>query len=631
MALQLGLLPMEVLDEILVKLDIQSLLALLKYHPPLERAIDPWLFNETNIRETMVVACKLGDEAVIRRALAHKADPSLSGLTIGETDPRSFTTSNLLLTLDRGHPECFTLLIDAGATMEGASLKLRQRFFRHLVRPGNRELLRTYVHSRASFQSFTEGRETKDDFTLANVIMANVSIDIVRTMLDLGAGPNQLTYVGRSIKLSPLSAAIKMNNEPVFDLLIERGASVNAHPVQHIYDHVGAYPYSRPSHIPIFAAAEAMGDCETSLLPKCLQMGADINTVSFHLPGAGWYLIETTTPLLTYIDSTLAASRFKESEAVAKAIEGLALLLRCGASLKKPQRFSMTGHICRSDIGELWIIMCLLAKYRVSTLCDPVFFGMIKYLVEKICRPDQFDYIPEFVDSVRCRFDLSFRRPAAVVFPKWFEILGLMIKHALPPDRPTAKDELLRSLILQLAFMFDMRMWKEMLTSTIGLLLNAGASLNTPLGPNNDTVLHEICRMDPVPKNIYNPAYFRQQCWACALCRGPGRCGHLRAILELFKYLLDKGADPQMRDRDGRTPLQVLEFYSSARFENLQAKFSSTVPLDHRSEAVEAIGVVLNGGAVAWTPDPEDEIRWDQGYNCHLRHREDERLPYRYI
>lgn len=631
MALQLGLLPMEVLDDILVKLDAKTMLALLEFHPPLQRAIDHWIFKESNIKETMVLACKDGDEALIRRALAHDADPSLSGLSIGTTNPRTFPTSNLLLTLHRKHSNCFTLLLEAGANVDGIHRNQQRQFFRLLVRPDNQELLRTYVQSRASFQPVTEGRKIKYDFTLVDAILGKVPIDIISAMLDRGADPDQLTYVGQQTKLSPLSAAIKLNNEPVFDMLIEKGANIHGPPVEVIWNTPHAYPYSRSSQVPIFAAVETIGHFETSLLQKCVQLGADINATSWVLPQTDWNYADTTTPLLTYIKIILGGSQFKKPEEAAKAIEGLALMMKCGASLKTPHPIPTTFHIGKANIGELWIVAYLLIKHGVSRLCDPVFFRTIKFLAENACRADNFDYIPDFFHSVSPRFNLTPERPAALVFPKWNEILALVIKQALPPDRPIAKDELLKSLILQLAFMFDMRMWKELLTSTIEHLLESGASLNTPTGPNRGTILHEICRMDPAPnRSIANPINVRLKFWACSFSRGMGKCGHLRAILELFKYLLAKGADPHARDIGGHTPLEILESHST-RHRVLIEAFGEDDPLDQRSEAIRAIAVVLGGGEVTWTNAPPDSVKWDLNINCHLRDEHSAWSPYRYI
>jgi hypothetical protein len=178
-------------------------------------------------------------------------------------------------------------------------------------------LFRLFVESGLDLQVQRLDTGSRYYTALPALIQAGMPIDLIRTVLDRGADPNGLLPKPdhRDRELSALSAAIKMDNLPVFDLLIERGADINGVDIL-----IGYSPW----HIPVFAAANLLATVGPSKyapwMRACLAHGADVNQVV--------RLKYNTTPLHHFMDSVTSWEADGESDPIG----GLKLLLNAGAT-----------------------------------------------------------------------------------------------------------------------------------------------------------------------------------------------------------------------------------------------------------------------------------------------------------
>ncbi|KAF4629604.1 hypothetical protein G7Y89_g8537 [Cudoniella acicularis] len=582
MASHIESLASELLDMIAVYLDLVEISRLLQCSRNLHRRLEPVLYADGNaLNDAMLWACKNGSLRTIRLAVSYGA--RVSQVIVRKRVPKSdslksFQPLTLHLAAKKGHADAFALLLELGAGITGsesdssqfkacplcvnfntvgyADSKSLQALVRHLRvgSVGTEVLLRHFLAAGLGPQIREFARlDPTLDIPAAAIIHNGGSLDLVKIILDDGAPLKQLARIGKRTFISPLSAAILVNSTPLVDLMIARGADIHCTDGAFFTSRKAAYnfsetedfpyPFWKPLHIPIFAAAQAMAKYGVAMMQRCLDEGADINRPS-HRTGVTRQPFNRQynyTPLLFYLESITSWS----PKAKLRPIVGLEYLMSRGATLEmageKPSNY--LPYVCLERPSPIEI---LLDKWGLEQLADPEFFATIKFLLESGAAKRHAKIIMDKYLRRQVWSQRSKKMPD--ILPEWRAFIDLLCKN-----QPTTNsiDSLLREVILQQGG--DLNLFGDFGRATIDSLLKAGANINHKPGRH---ILHKLCESSSsgtfhyLSEFVHVSAKHKREF-------NIYKCWHVQQRIQFFKYLLEKGADPLM-SYGGRTAINIL-------------------------------------------------------------------------
>jgi ankyrin repeat protein len=498
----------------------------------------------------MYHACKTGNQHLIRLFVSY--DTNVSCILIG----RGNNVLPLHLAAEKGQVEVFELLLDLGAGIywDYTGHKQLGKFIRLLGAhsPVANDLLRHFIQAGLAAQVLDRplpaGRWPSDPnlyLSVVSRIHSGAPLDIVRSLLHSGAAVNRLWSTGNHILASPLSAAIMSNSVPIFELLLERGADVRGTDVYfyHRRKH-GCYTFTKPLHIPIFAAASAMPKHDIAMMQSCLDMDADINRASYTYNLPSHAIDEKSqfynyTPLLIYLDSIDSW----ESDASLRPMDGLKCFLENHA-------ITVPTNVRRSRST----LQVLLDKWHVNKLSNPEFFTTIQCLVENVATKDRSLLTLQYITSISGKGISS----SEELPPEYKNFADLVLDH--DPSAAETKKTLLSHLTVDR----DDRDFMNVERAMIDYLLKSGVDINMPCSYRGPP-LHIACMQ------VHESIDPRMRSFDCHSSMAHSKfrhisdhaenevlsCGHVRRKIAFLTFLVEKGADPNAVFQDG-TAMDIL-------------------------------------------------------------------------
>ncbi|KAF4624683.1 hypothetical protein G7Y89_g13485 [Cudoniella acicularis] len=530
MASAIELLVPELLDAILENMKLSERVCLLRCSKYLHCRIEPLIYGSKSVcNDAMFWACKHGSQPAICLAVSYGAYVSTVEVKRMKM-PGTVKVLTLHLAARKGHVDAFSLLLDLGARIPNVEPMQLRSLLRRLSRPIAEVILRRFLQ--AGLFSDLKGRSgNSGEFSLVRIIRGGASLDLVSLLLDYGVSLNRPDTVEYRVLASPLTAAIMVNSGPIVDLLLERGADIHGKDTD-----VKNYGLDKPLHIPIFAAAQTMEKHGFAMMQLCLDKGADINSSYRTRIWPGWMY----NPLLAYVNSI----RPWNLNVSIRPAEGLTYFLGNGAELE-----SSTRQWTR---GVQWFgikpppLELLLYKFQFKHLSDPVFFRIIKFLVEKDCsRPT----VKSILSRTLGGHSHGDKHPDFLM--DWKIFLDLLLKQVYYQHDRHLVDYLLRSAIWDVGR--QLNSFSETARFTIERLWEAGGYINleTMIGfkeKGGNAMLHRLTRRNMLIELDH----------VCQRHTDFRSCGHAKRRLAFFSLLAEKGSDVTKRDGDGQTPIDVL-------------------------------------------------------------------------
>lgn len=298
-----------------------DLISLWKCSKLLSRRLNPLLFDTEDVRHhVMRHACRTGDLQLLNAAISHGADVSLIIVKAGgasssqdantvpvrelgllharpqdvypssvpESPVFTFRFSTLSLAARKGQRQIFEALIELGATFDGVDEGHLDDFKLFLVTPSGC----TYIRAILKTQRLVQGAiGSSPIFFIRKRVPESVIHDIIDSGLTDLNEVELIIDMGHRRLYSPLSAAIERGSADLVRRLVRGGADIQGRNFA-LSDEPGAF--TRPHHIPIFAAAWYLGKTgDYSMMDLCLELGADINiAMSSGLPGIPYMVFE---------------------------------------------------------------------------------------------------------------------------------------------------------------------------------------------------------------------------------------------------------------------------------------------------------------------------------------------------
>ncbi|KAL2064405.1 hypothetical protein VTL71DRAFT_4899 [Oculimacula yallundae] len=495
--------------------EYEALTLLMRCSKALCSRLQPVLYgSQTRLDRAMRRACKTGNVHTLRVAISYGANISTIGLV--------FPCSTFMLAAERGHVEAFNFLIKIGAKLD-SNFKISPRLARSLCLPRNAAVLHSFLDK--GFVSLPGAQ-----LSLCSVIRNGGSLDSVRALLDHGSDANCHEQTDEyHIIATPLTTALLANQIPIVDLLIQRGADIHGTENCNPFKRQWPYPFAKPLHLPIFAAATAMArhGC-TKILQRCLDLGSDINYVS-RTREYDYSWPTYTTPLLTYLDSI----ECWDPKVALRPVDGLRYFLQHGSSLELSSILVNQPQRGREDANAISTIEVLLDKWGLEMLGDHEFFATIEFLIEHGGGKDRLKEILT-----------KYRESKGNLLTHWTKFAALLTKKHFDPKDPAADHRLLQYIILRSN---PYRTFGEMDHVAVLSLLQAGADINAHIDSTGRTILHEICS----PRYMIMFGHIRSHTGTAE------NCHYVREKYSEFSFLRDVGADPRIV-ADGKTPIDVL-------------------------------------------------------------------------
>ncbi|KAE9372635.1 hypothetical protein N431DRAFT_244388 [Stipitochalara longipes BDJ] len=489
-------LPTELFDDISGQLGLADLIHLVQCSQRLHVRTEPALYaSHAGLNRAMFWACKNGKLPTIRLATSYGANASVVNMPKRvnrwaplRSPPGEVQVLTLHLAARNSHFDAFALLLELGAKIEDdvdayqlrhltRRLSVNKTLVDHLLRAGIGSQLRERHNLRIS---------------LVSIIQSKGSISAVRQLIDNGADAQQLQPLGTKALVTPLTAAIGVNSLPLVDFFIERGVDI------HGENMAEACCPIQPLHIPVFAAARAMGKHGVEMMQRCLSLGAHINHHYYFQMTLRHGRIDkdllANTPLLVYLDSI---ESWKAPMKLRPA-DGLAFLLEHSADIvfdtPSPVNF-------------------LLDKWGLEKLANSEFWAAISLLVENGASRFHTRRILRKYDGRKlCSINQSVLEDE--VLQAWRSFVELVLKFR---EESVMIDELL------VTFVREKTQFGSLERCTLDCFLRAGANINVMF---DRTILDDL---------------------ACSATYETSRIGMrtpLRVILSIFEFLIDRVADP---------------------------------------------------------------------------------------
>ena len=435
--------------------------------------------------------------------------------------------------------------------------------------PRNVEFLQAYLQS-ALVDMYRPYQTDEVILPLIPAIKAGAPLHLIRLLLDKGANPNHLRTLGHRSYICPLSAAIMADSIETCQLLLERGASIHGPNVSASHSTPKVARLRALFHIPVFAAACQLPKTGTAMLQFCLDHGANINQVECRLGSNSrpqvlvnkcWVL--PMTPLDAFIESVESwGSQFAHPP-----VQGLTYMLLCGAL--------SAGHLSQSDLPVLiphayyhiqWyrnsdLLGRLLRRFRTWALTEPAFRDTVKRLAETPGIGDHFvfhggDVILNgaYKKGTDWQFLVREEEGWRDLLTSWMgnpqvgptRFLGLLTGTNQECDECMPWD-IIRFLPRNGAV--GHRVPGHLYFVAVHLAISHGADVNEPDAHAGQPPLHRLC------------SGFRRDLGEQGICmKNSDILGAVvKAVRHLFTLLIWAGADTQLRDREGKTPLQHLD------------------------------------------------------------------------
>ncbi len=616
MTCRLEHIPVEVLLDITHHLDHSSLAHLIACSRHLHQNLVAELYHDSQRRTAAISwACQHGNVDILRRIMTHYAEakPRTSYydcLGLGSVYPLDLALERHQLTVfqflaigtnDARNLPGLDEVIATGPEYIRASVCFRLRKMLELLcKPSKLEFLRAYLSSFLP-DLFRRYHAPHVVLPLIPIIKAGAPVDAIQLLLDRGANPNQICTVNNRTYTCPLSEALMAGSGETVELLIKRGASING-------PKSPEPPFRTPLHIPVFATARRLTETGgVEMMQLCLDHGADINHAAWvvSLPVENrdnnpcCYL---TTPLESFLRSIKRWDR----ELVLSPVQALTFLLVRGASTAA-QRFR---HDLRPPLPfinpsfpispTIRILDSILREQGIKRLAEPAFLDVVKLLAQTPGIGDKFAFQQgerlfngKYKNGYEgCDWMFHIREKEG-----WGELLTAFVKNPRIGStgllaRLTSGDLAPRpwKMVRFTKDTIGQRVSGQLFFIAVKDALSCGADPNKPDGFGRPP-LHRLCYH--FRKDINNLQL------SVAYPADPEVL--MKGVRHLFTLLIRAGADPQLTDSEGITPLEHLERDS----ELLNGNRFNFHPLEGvYVEYVELLSKILEG--VEWEDDYED-------------------------
>ncbi|KAM4055752.1 hypothetical protein HRG_008394 [Hirsutella rhossiliensis] len=377
--------------------------------------------------------CYQNDE--IKCADPGKDVPTTHQLSASQSNGRKTTekaVSTLYLATERKSPNFFRILLKYAAKIDRVPpdwLKLHlEKLMQTLSTPENLDILQIFLEQGRDMQAGAR----------------NSSEVVVQLLLHHGIDPAQLALGDGPDHISPLSAAMLADWPLASKVLAKREAR---------FPGSGNFsPIRKPTHIPIFAAAEAMGKAPGDgygAMKLCVESGCDINQRSVAWRSWGKFhhncCPQYTMPLLFYLGSISSWA----SDQIPSILDCTTFMLEKGAD--KPRIHNLSPeHLPHelvylfplwSEYPTLRCIELLIDKWGLGSLADDGFFSVIQLLVQR-CMAEKYCWAETFLPRYDHVFD-PHRSSAEPAISGWRRLLELILSDF----RPRRLDNLLCQVI----------------------------------------------------------------------------------------------------------------------------------------------------------------------------------------
>ncbi|KAK7752839.1 hypothetical protein SLS62_005181 [Diatrype stigma] len=353
MARRLESLPRELFDDIVARLGIPALVALLKCNKRLQGCVEPAIYRRRDVQNTaMLHACKNDNDATIRLAVGRygASASTIEKLTYPESNDsdkeddawsvitRMSTLYQALRYPDNGscRVHAARALLELGARIEPASVSPAQvgGLLNRLI--SRYAWTKLSVFLEAGFDAWITGVSAVDRILMGAAKASGGAqpppLNFVHFLLDRGADPNSVHWVeGQKASISPLTAAIFTQSPSMVRLFLERGADIRGPQMP-----IELKCWPGLAQIPIFAAVQSMAQQRggRDMVQLCLDCGADINQGAVVKYDGGYYNV---TPVLVYLHCVMSWED-DMNDGMLMPADGLAFLLQKGASLEIPHK-----------------------------------------------------------------------------------------------------------------------------------------------------------------------------------------------------------------------------------------------------------------------------------------------------
>lgn len=289
----LSTLPVEILLLITKRLKLGAVSKLAASCQRLQQRLEFELYQRPHSAEKALVwAASHGVVATIHRAVEHGASVS------AVPGPDERTRSTLWLAAKNNHLDAVQCLLELGAVMNTPTT--RQRDYHCFLKwlcwrcQTDTPLLETFLTSQAGRQVIKNDMTSADICLYIKLLHKWPSIDVIRLILKFGASPRKLQLAGHDLDspqavdtttpsgkliVCPLVCAVERCNAPLFDILVEHGASIHGNSgtsISHYRECVPIYAYAG---LRLDPPLEAVGRRERkrAWMLKCLEAGAEIS------------------------------------------------------------------------------------------------------------------------------------------------------------------------------------------------------------------------------------------------------------------------------------------------------------------------------------------------------------------
>ena len=533
-----------------------------------------------------------GSVRLLYHAVQHGQLGVFQFLTAGQNEARSPPGVD--------HPQFIRHITSYPVIRVGMVFELRNMMER-ICLPRNVEFLQAYLQS-ALVDMYRPYHTAEVILPLIPAIKAKAPLHLIRLLLDKGANPNHLRTLSHRSYICPLSAAIMADSIETCQLLLERGASIHGPNVPKSHSTPRVARFRALCHIPVFAAACQLPKTGTAMLQFCLDHGANINQMECRL-GSHWppqvlfskYWVLPVTPL----DALLESVDSWGSQFVHPPVQGLAYMLFRGAlSAVQFAQSDLPFFIPRLHAirwhRNLDLLGRLLRRFRTWALTEPAFRDTVKRLAETPGIGDHFVFHRRDV-----LLDGAYKKGTDWQFlvreeEGWRDLLASWMRN--PMVGPTRFLGLLTGAgqeceeympwdIIRFLPSKDVvghRVTGHLYFVAVHLAISHGADVNAPDAHTGQPPLHRLCF--GFRRDFEEPGVSMND---------PDDLGAIvKAVRHLFTLLIWAGADTQLRDREGKTPLQHL----NSKPEDKKAK-----------AALVSVSKVIEGLEV------EEDYRWDKG------------------